>query len=380
VASRHDSRLREADRTALECAGKAKRRPRFGLNSRTWIVRLELRGKAPSPLRSAGALQEAETRRATGRFFRLVLMLSAGVLALLAFPRTAAAADDAVTLDDVLQSAEQWAKENLDDDALRVLQSVDRDKVKQVLDEVQKQFHGEYVIDLAAIKDAAHEVIPLLENYEETLPYAIWLKTRLDYLDVADQLRLIVPPPKTKPGEPPKPVPNPAPKMEREVWVKQIKDRPWPENARPYVARLKPIFAAQKVPPELVWIAEVESSFDPRAKSPQGAAGMFQLMPATAKRYGLRVGMFDQRFKAEESAQASAKYLSYLHHHYQDWRLALAAYNAGEGTVDRLLARHKADSFDGIATHLPAETQMYVPKVEATLLRREGLKLSQLKP
>jgi membrane-bound lytic murein transglycosylase D len=302
------------------------------------------------------------------------------ILLLLALQFRAFAADEPMTLDDLLQSAEQWAKENLDDDALRALQSVDRDKVKQALDEVQKQFHGEYVIDLASIKQMVEQAIPLLEKYEETFPYALWLKTRLDYLDVAEQFRLTIPPPKVKPGEPPKPVPNPAPQMEREVWVKELKTRPWPPNAKPYVTQLKPIFAAQKVPPELVWIAEVESSFDPRARSPQGAAGLFQLMPATAKRYGLRTGLFDQRLKAEESAQAAAKYLSYLHTHFQDWRLALAAYNAGEGTVDKLLARHKSNNFDGIAPHLPAETQMYVPKVEATLLRREGVKLSQLKP
>jgi len=315
-----------------------------------------------------------------GRLTALLAARTSLILSLLFISSSLArAADDTMTLDDLIQSTEQWAKENLDEDALRVLRNVDRDKVKQVLDEVQKQFHGEYVIDLAAFKDAAKEIIPLLESYDETLPYALWLKTRLDYLDVADQFRLIIPAPKTKPGEPPKPIPNPTPQMEREVWVKKVENRPWPENAKPYVFRLKPLFAAQRVPPELVWIAEVESSFDPRARSPQGAAGLFQLMPATAKRYGLRVGLFDQRLKPEESAQATAKYLNFLHTHFQDWRLALAAYNAGEGTVDKLLARHKTRSFDAIAEHLPAETQMYVPKVEATLLRREGLKLSELR-
>jgi peptidoglycan lytic transglycosylase D len=58
----------------------------------------------------------------------------------------------------------------------------------------------------------------------------------------------------------------------------------------------------------------------------------------------------------------------------------VAAYNAGEGTVQKLLTRHKAHTFDEIATRLPAETQLYVPKVEATILRREGLKLNQLRP
>ena len=150
------------------------------------------------------------------------------------------------------------------------------------------------------------------------------------------------------------------------------------ETAKAYVGKLKPIFAQPNVPAQLVWIAEVESSFDPRARSPQGAAGLFQLMPATAKRFGLRVSPFDQRLKAEPSAEAAAKYLRYLHRHFKDWRLALAAYNAGEGTVDRLLTRQRTKTFDAIATHLPAETQMFVPKVEAVLLRRENVKLNEL--
>jgi membrane-bound lytic murein transglycosylase D len=286
--------------------------------------------------------------------------------------------DDTVTLDDLAKSAEQWAKENLDDDALRALKSADQQRVKQLFKDLQKQFQGEYVLDLAALKDAVKSLIPILENYEETAPYSVWLKTRLDYLEVADQLRLVIPPPKPEPGKPPQPRPNPQPQMAREIWVKKVASRPWPDHAKSVVPRLKPIFAAQHVPAELVWIAEVESSFDPRARSPAGAAGLFQLMPATAKRYGLRTWPFDQRLNPEESAAAAAKYLDYLHRHFKDWRLALAAYNAGEGTVQGLLDRHKARTFDAIATHLPAETQMYVPKVEATILRREGLKLNQL--
>ena len=123
-------------------------------------------------------------------------------------------------------------------------------------------------------------------------------------------------------------------------------------------------------PPRLHW----------RARSPAGAAGLFQLMPATAQRYGLRTTWpLDQRVRPEPCARAAAQYLKYLHNRFKDWRLALAAYNAGEGTVQDLLARHKARTYDAIATYLPAETQMYVPKVEATLLRREGVRLSELK-
>ncbi len=284
-----------------------------------------------------------------------------------------------MTLDDLVQSADQWAKENLDADALRALQNVDRARVEQFFKEVQKQFQGEYVVDLSALKGPAKAVLPLLEGYEETRPYAAWLKAQLDYLDVADQFRLIIPPPKAVPGQPPKPAPNPAPKVEREVWVKKLAERPWPSAATAYVSRLKPIFAAQKVPPQLVWIAEVESSFDPRARSPAGAAGLFQLMPATAKRYGLRTWPVDHRLRPDESARAAAKYLADLHSQFKDWRLALAAYNAGEGTVQKLLQQRKARTYDAIATRLPAETQMYVPRVEATLARREGIRLSQLR-
>ena len=307
-------------------------------------------------------------------------MKKAGLLlVLLLAGATTPAQDDTLTLDDdLLRSAEQWAKDNLDEDALRVLQSADQDKVRKFLAQIQKQFHGEYVVDLAQLKDAANNILPLLESYDETLPYAVWLKTRLDYLDVADQFRLVIPLPKTEPGQPPRPRPNPPPQKEREVWVRELAERPWPKNAKPYVAYLKPIFAAEKIPPELVWIAEVESSFDPRARSPVGAAGLFQLMPETAQRYGLRTWPLDQRLKPETNGRAAARYLRYLRGHFKDWRLALAAYNAGEGTVQSLLERRKATTFDAIADRLPAETQMFVPKVEATLYRREGLKLSQL--
>jgi membrane-bound lytic murein transglycosylase D len=201
----------------------------------------------------------------------------------------------------------------------------------------------------------------------------------LDYFDVADEFRLTIPPPKEEPGKPPLPPPNPAPQAERDVWKRKLSDRPWPASAKRYVDKLKPIFAAEKVPPELVWIAEVESSFDPRAKSPMGASGMFQLMPATARQYGVSLSPFDRRLQPEESARAAAQYLKALHTRFKDWQLALAAYNAGEGTVQGILDKRKATSFDAISSRLPAETQLYVPKVEAVLMRREGVKLNQLK-
>ncbi len=286
--------------------------------------------------------------------------------------------DDSLTLDDVMQNAQEWTRDNFDENFLRSLGEMDQEKVKKFLNEIEKKFKGEYVIDLGQLRDAAKVILPILESHDDTLPYAEWLKTRFDYLDTANELPLIIPAPKPEAGKPPPPIPNPPPTLEREIWIKKISDRPWPDKAKPYVSKLKPVFAKENVPPELVWIAEVESSFDSRARSPAGAAGMFQLMPNTAKRYGLRSWPFDQRLDSETSARAAAKYLNYLYDRFKDWRLALAAYNAGEGTVQKLLDRSKLKAYDAIAIRLPAETQMYVPKVEATLLRREGIKLADL--
>jgi len=307
------------------------------------------------------------------------IMKACGILVLfLAGSLVARADDNTVTLPELIQGAQQWAQENLDTNVLNALSQADKTAIQQFFREVQQRFQGDYVVNLAALRQTARTILPLLESREETRPYAAWLKAQMDYLDVADEIRLTIPPPIIEINQPPQPVPNPPPQKEREIWVKKVFDHPWPVSAKEYVPELKPIFAAQKVPPDLVWVAEVESDFDRRALSPGGAAGLFQLMPATAKRFGLSLWPRDQRYQPEPSATASAQYLKYLHDRFNDWRLTLAAYNAGEGTVQKLLDRYKTRNYDAIAEHLPAETQMYVPRVEAVLLQREGAKLEQL--
>ena len=298
-------------------------------------------------------------------------MLMAGAL-------SARAGDKTVTMPELLQDAQQWAQENLDTNVLNSLPKVDDPATQQFFREIQARFQGDYVVDLAALRQVAHTVLPALESQDETQPYAAWLKAQMDYLDVADEIRLTIPPPKVEINPPAPPRINPPAQTERAIWVRKVSGRPWSTAAKEYVPQLRPIFAAQKVPTELVWVAEVESSFDRRAESPAGAAGLFQLMPETAKRFGLSLWPRDQRFQTEASALASARYLRYLYDRFQDWRLALAAYNAGEGTVRKLLDRHKTRNYDDIATHLPAETQMYVPRVEAVIWQREGVKLEQL--
>ena len=102
-------------------------------------------------------------------------------------------------------------------------------------------------------------------------------------------------------------------------------------------------------------------------------------MPKTAKSLDLSLWPRDERLQPEKGARAAAKYLRQLHERFGDWRLAVADYYAGPGRVDDLLKKYGGRSFDAISSRLPAETQMYVPKVEAILLKREGKSLDDLK-
>ncbi|HTB82768.1 MAG TPA: lytic transglycosylase domain-containing protein [Candidatus Sulfotelmatobacter sp.] len=286
--------------------------------------------------------------------------------------QTNAAPLDADTL---MNAAQQFAKDNLGDDAAAALQNVDRDQVRDFLQHYQDYLKGDYVLDLAQLKVAAITTLPLLEAREETQPLAAWLRARMDYFDVAENFETNLPPSQVTNGMAST---NPPFTAEKEIWVKKVAPEPWPEDATNVVPKLKPIFASEGVPEPLVWIAEVESRFDAEAESPAGALGLFQLMPATAKEYGLSTWPFDERKEVEPSAHAAAKFLRNLHSEFGDWRLAVAAYNCGPGRVQRTLDRYHAKSYSAIATNLPAETQMYVPRVEATIHNREGLDLEKL--
>ena len=304
----------------------------------------------------------------------LAILLVAGCLA------PAQTQDTELDLSDVMDTAQQWATNNLDDDVLRALSDVDQTKVQDFLNQFQAYLQGDQVLDLGQLKETATAILPLLEAHEETQPYAAWLRERLDYFDVADQLATNAPPPpQPEPGKPAPVRPNPTYQAEQTIWIQKVAPRPWPKGAAEVGPGLKKIFASEHVPPALVWLAEVESGFDRRARSPAGAVGMFQLMPATAKQYGLSLWPRDQRKQTDPAARAAARYLHQLYSQFGDWRLVVAAYNAGAGNVKRLLDRYHATNFERIAPHLPAETQLYVPKVAATLQHREGLELATLK-
>ena len=130
------------------------------------------------------------------------------------------------------------------------------------------------------------------------------------------------------------------------------------------------IFREEGVPVALLRIAQVESNWKPFALSPKGALGLWQLMPATARRYGLRVdAMRDDRADVVKSTRAAARYLRDLHVRFGDWSLALAAYNAGEDAVQKAIERGDSNDFGDLSRQklLPAETRAYVPAVLATL-------------
>jgi len=89
------------------------------------------------------------------------------------------------------------------------------------------------------------------------------------------------------------PFPEPADAAfirDQDIWRRQIALRPAPSEGAAMIPALKRTFRAEGVPPEWVWMAEVESSLNPEAKSPSGAVGLFQFMPDTAKRFGLKTG------------------------------------------------------------------------------------------
>ena len=118
------------------------------------------------------------------------------------------------------------------------------------------------------------------------------------------------------------------------------------------------------LPVELRAMPIIESALAPTAVSPRGAVGLWQFMPYTGKSYGLEVNsLVDERRDALLSTRAACKYLRDLYNIYNDWTLAIAAYNCGPGNVNKALARAGADckTFWDIYYFLPPETRGYVP-------------------
>ena len=211
-------------------------------------------------------------------------------------------------LEALLNEGQRWWEQNIDEEALPPLPELDLQQVEPLLRRVQDRLQAENLLDLAELRRVAEALLPWLERETALQPYVPWLRARLDYFKAAETFARASPPPAVpmpavpRPPVQPPTAPPPAPPLQpkssmgpvlpptrpawvpsaaqqRKVWSDVTIVEPWPAEARRRVPQLKPIFREEGVPEELVWVAEVESSFDPRARSPAGAAGLYQLMP-----------------------------------------------------------------------------------------------------
>lgn len=138
-----------------------------------------------------------------------------------------------------------------------------------------------------------------------------------------------------------------------------------------YLPSMTDILVREGLPPELAYLPLIESGYRPQAVSPAGAAGPWQFIPETGRRYGLRIdSLVDERRDPIKSTHAASAYLKDLHEMFGDWELSLAAYNSGEYRVARILSQNKDvedfwDMRDGGL--LPRETSAYVPRFLAAV-------------
>lgn len=141
------------------------------------------------------------------------------------------------------------------------------------------------------------------------------------------------------------------------------------ERARPFLYLIKEEIEKRDMPMELVLLPVVESTFDPKAYSHAHAAGLWQMLKSTGKHFGLKYDTwYDGRYDVMASTNAALDYMAYLNEFFDgDWVLALAAYNSGEGRVQRAVRanRRQGKPTDYWSLSLPKETQGYIPKLLA---------------
>jgi len=139
-----------------------------------------------------------------------------------------------------------------------------------------------------------------------------------------------------------------------------------------FMEMARKIFKEEGVPQDIAWLGQVESAWSPVARSWAAAVGLWQFIPGTGARYGLRQDYYvDERSSFEKATRASARFLKWLANRYDgNWELAMAAYNSGEGRVDSAIARSGYADFWEIYARglLPNETRNYVPNILATVI------------
>lgn len=157
---------------------------------------------------------------------------------------------------------------------------------------------------------------------------------------------------------------------DREQWYATRPDymQRMTERSSKYLFHIVEELELRQMPTELALLPFIESAFNPQAVSSAKAAGMWQFMPATGKYFDLKQNVFrDDRRDVLASTRAALDYLQKLYGMFGDWHLALAAYNWGEGSVGRAIAKNQkaglGTRYDDL--NMPAETRLYVPKLQA---------------
>ena len=163
-------------------------------------------------------------------------------------------------------------------------------------------------------------------------------------------------------------------------WVRNFSTNPklksnfavWLDRKSTYEPMISAKLTERDMPQDLIYLAMIESGFNPKAKSPAAAGGLWQFISETGQRYGLTVNKrVDERNQPAKATDAALSYLSDLHGRFGSWYLAAAAYNTGENRVGRLM-RQVTGSEKGtdadyyrISNLLPRETREYVPMMIA---------------
>ena len=140
------------------------------------------------------------------------------------------------------------------------------------------------------------------------------------------------------------------------------------ERSRRYLFHIVEEVERRGMPTEIALLPMIESAYNPSANSHMRAAGMWQFIPSTGRKYGLQqTWWYDGRRDVLAGTRAALDYLQFLHDNFGDWELALAAYNCGEGNVQRAIDRNRKKNkpTDYLSLKLPKETRNYLPKLQA---------------
>ena len=153
---------------------------------------------------------------------------------------------------------------------------------------------------------------------------------------------------------------------------KQRKDfARWLSRSAQYVPEIERELMKAGLPRDLAFLAMIESGYNPSAVSCAGAGGLWQFMPATGRQYDLSINSWvDERRQPEKATKAAIRYLSRLYRQFNDWHLAVAAYNTGEGKIEQAIKTHGTTDFWELAASegIYMETKRYVPKLIAAII------------